>query len=1168
MICSNCHNENNDTANFCANCGVKLSHACPNCGTPTDPSANFCANCGYALRSAPPQIQPVHEPVKPSSYTPAHLAKKILKDRKLVTGERRTVTVLFIDIVGSTALGELLDPEDVYTLTQDALQHMMDAVHLYEGTVAGFRGDGILALFGAPIAHEDTARRAVAAALEMQRSLKEFAQGIQERFEVDLRFRVGLNTGRVVVGHIGDDLDIEFTAIGDTVNLGARMESAAEPGTVYVTGHTYRAAQEYFDFEPIGPLLVKGKTESVLVYKVLGERSLRTRFEAATERGLTPYIGRQHELDLLRRHLEQVKTGRGQVVLINGEAGIGKSRLLLEFHRSIQDEATWLEGQCISYGKNIPYRPIIDIVKHAFHIEEGDSEERIIQKVEDVTAAWDQNIQETIPYLKSMLSADPGDPVVFKVAPRDRRVRMFEGLRALLLQESSQRPLVILVEDLHWIDDQSEAALKTLIDDIATSKILLLLTYRPGYIHSLGERTYFDRIALSDLRPEQSAALAQGMLHQTNLPKELASLITAKAEGNPFYIEEVTRSLVEMGALRRDNGRYSLTQPVEAIRVPDTIQEIILSRIDRLESEAKGALQLASVIGREFTARLLERISDLQVKLDEVLEELKALELIYQEAYFPELSFMFKHALTQDVAYRTLLRERRKRLHRLIGTAIEELYKDRLSEQVEMLAYHYYEGEAWEKALEYLVKAGDKVADTFANQEALAHYARALEVCQKLGPSTLETAADVARKRGMLNQTTGNLQAANADFNHMRISAQSLSDNYLEGLALSHLGLVQMMGHDPSGAEESFKSAISLPGKGLDNIYFFASQLLAHTLKIYNQHERAEPYYKMARELAPKVNDRFILSWWKMTEPAWFRWEGYFDKALERHQQDIADDTDIKSFDLYPLWFKSLTLGSMGEYQQALALLDRILSTCERIGENLISVRVLNSVGWIYGELQDHKRAMEWNSRGIMAAQEAGFPNPEVESNARLNLGDNLMAVGRLDEAEEQFQEVEQVVRNPRPQDMFMLWRYSQHLFHSYGELWLTRGHLDKAFAYANECLALSEKSNSQKNIVKARRLRGQIFMAEGKLSQTESELSTALEMAQRVKNPPQLWLTYVVQGDLFSLQEREEDAQSAFQHAIQVIQQVADNLTDLSLRETFLNSESILNIITKLNSG
>lgn len=428
----------------------------------------------------------------------------------------------------------------------------MDAVHHYEGVIDHFRGDGIMALFGAPIAHEDAARRAVAAALDMQKALDEYADQVNQQHQVLLRFRIGLNTGPVVIGKIHDSLEVDYTAHGDTVNLGARMEQMAEPGTVYLTEHTYRAISDYFECESLGTRQVRGISKPVGVYKALRSKSVRTRFEAATERGLTPFVGRHHELAVLREYLDRAKRGQGQVVFVSGEAGIGKSRLLLEFRHFLRDEdVAWREGQCISFGQNISYLPVIDLLKQTFGVEEGDSEAHIIQRVDEATAGWDDAPHKTVPYLKYLLNVDCGEPAITTMDPRERRAGIFDGLRALLIQESRGRPLVMAVEDLHWIDEQSEAALLALVDVVASAPVLLILTYRPGYTHSLGERTYYNRLALGHLPMEESTTMVLGVLQVATLPQELQQLITSKAEGNPFYIEEVTKSLLESGVLRK-----------------------------------------------------------------------------------------------------------------------------------------------------------------------------------------------------------------------------------------------------------------------------------------------------------------------------------------------------------------------------------------------------------------------------------------------------------------------------------------------------------------------------------------------------------------------------------------------------------------------------------------
>ena len=427
---------------------------------------------------------------------------------------------------------------------------------------------------------------------------------------------------------------------------------------------------------------------------------------------------------------------------------------------------------------------------------------------------WKEETRATAPYLKYLLSVDPGDERVQGMDPMERRAGILDGLRALVLEESRRRPLVIVVEDLHWVDEKSNEALAALVDVVASAPVLLILTFRPGYSHSLGERTYYSRLALNHLPPEESAAMAERVLAGVPLPKQVHQLITSKGEGNPFYIEEVTKSLVESGVLRQTNGSYTLDRPIEEIRVPDTIQEVILSRIDRLEREAKEAIQLASVIGREFTVRLLDRISDIETKLDDLLSNLKTLELIYEKGYFPELSYMFKHALTHDVAYSTLLIERRRALHRLIGAAIEELYADRLAEQYEALAHHFSEGQDWEKALEYLEKAGDKAVAAFANQDALT-----ISRGRSRSPSgsvakPSQDAVDCAEAGAFVRFGMGDLIGAVGRLRQdERLRATISATGALKRWRLTHAGLMPFSWHTISRMARRFlREALKLAG--------------------------------------------------------------------------------------------------------------------------------------------------------------------------------------------------------------------------------------------------------------------------------------------------------------------------------------------------------------------
>jgi class 3 adenylate cyclase/tetratricopeptide (TPR) repeat protein len=1073
------------------------------------------------------------------------------------------VTVLFADAMGFTPMSEKIDAEEVYGLMQGALARMMDSVHQYEGTVTSFTGDGVMALFGAPIAHEDSARRAVAAALEMQTSLRDYAEEVKARHRVECRFRVGLNSGPVVVGKISDNLDMDYTALGDTVNLASRMEEAAEPGSVYMTEDTYRQAGDYFQCEPLGSLLVKGKSAPVVAYRaVTAKASVRTRLQAQAERGLTPFVGRAQELSVLQGYLNQAKQGSGQVVFITGEAGLGKSRLLHEFRLSELDEPlTWLEGQCISYGRRIPYLPISDIIKRNFRIEESDRDEQIIAKVDAGTGAWDQATRKTVPYLKYLLNVDPGDQTVASMDPMERRAGILDALRALLIQESKQRLLVLLVEDLHWVDEKSEEALAAMVDAVRGLPVLMILTYRPGYAHSLGERAYYSRLALSHLPAEDSAAIAERVLHVSSLPAPVRQLVTSKGEGNPFYIEEVTRSLVETGVLVASNGSYVLERPLEQVRVPDTIQEVILSRIDRLEKEAKEAMQLASVIGREFTARLLNRISDVEAQLDDLLAQLKQLELIFEKDYFPELSYMFKHALTHDVAYSTLLMERRRNLHRLVGAGIEELYADRLPEQYEALAHHYYEAQDWEKALEYLEKAADKAVAAFANHDALDYYRRALDAADRLDDNVAAETPPICQRAGFVRFSLGDFTGAAEDFAEMSDRAARLGDRMTQAMALTLQGNAVFESHDFESAERILQQAIELAGTDVPEASFLANSTLLFLNAVLNRREEMAHYAAQSDELMSEVTDPFSRWQFEFLKGMAPHWMGDFDSALEINtaSRHFAEESRVAVAVVWHIWEESLMRAARGEYSRALNILGELLKFSDRIGDTAGKARVLNTIGWIYGELQDHMEAMVWNERSIEASQDIkAHSKVEVEANARLNLADSLMALGRDEEAEEHFKWVENVVRNPKPPERWMLWRYSQHMFHSYGELLLARGETEKAISYAEECLALAEKSESRKIIVKARRLRGQTLLALGKLAEAERDIASATELARTVSNPPQLWKSLVALGDVRRAQKRDNEANAAYAEAIRVIEDVATNLGDEKLRETFLSSPHV----------
>jgi class 3 adenylate cyclase len=745
MRCWSCQFENPPAMKFCGQCGAQLTQLCPRCAAENQPTFKFCGQCGAALTappppgadtaSDPPQLSRPPEAQR-QGYTPPHLAEKILKARSALEGERRQVTVLFADMAGFTTLAEQRDPEEVHQIIVRCFELITAEVHRFKGTINQYTGDGVMALFGAPVAHEDSPRRAVHAALSMQRALRAYGEELQAQRGLALQMRLGINTGLVVVGKIGDDLRMDYTAVGDTTNLAARLQQMARPGSVLVSEATHRAVGGFFETLDLGEMPVKGHTP-VRAFEVLRPRRRRMRFDLAVERGLTPLIGRERELGLLLDRFSEVKAGRGQVVFITGEAGMGKSRLVLECRRALAaagDAVTWLEGRCISFGESIPFLPIIDQLRENFGIQEFDGEPEIIAKIEHGMRRMGE-VEVHIPAIRYLLSVDPGDPAFAAMEAVGRRRKIFEAVRALTLRGARLRPLVLVVEDLHWIDTSSEEFLSSLMDAVAAVPLLLILTYRIEYTPPFGSRSFYTTLTLHSLSEAEAVAMASRVLGTAQFPQELHTALIEKAEGVPLFIEEVTKTLLDLGVLQRENGDYRLVKNPAEVSVPDTIQGIIMARLDRLGEDGKRTVQLASVIGRQFLVRLLERIAGLTGQLEGLLQELKTLEIIYELGLLPEPAYIFKHAVIQDVAYHSLLIQRRKELHRTVGRAIEELYPDWLANHYEELAHHFVQGEVWEKAFDYLVLAGDKAKNAYANQTALDFYARALAVAPRVVPS-------------------------------------------------------------------------------------------------------------------------------------------------------------------------------------------------------------------------------------------------------------------------------------------------------------------------------------------------------------------------------------------------------------------------------------------------
>jgi class 3 adenylate cyclase/tetratricopeptide (TPR) repeat protein len=709
--CSSCRASIRLGQRFCPQCGTRFALLCAYCGRPSPCGDTFCGHCGTLLLPA------VGEGLE---------------------SERKQVTVLFADLKGSMELLADRDPEEARTLIDPVLERMMEAVHRYGGTVNQVMGDGIMALFGAPLAHEDHAVRACYAALRMQESITALAEAVAGPQGELLQIRVGLNSGEVVVRAIGSDLHLDYTAVGRTTHLAARMEQMATPGTILLAPRTRELAEGYVQVAARGPVTVKGLPEPVQTYALTGASPQRTRLHAAATRGLTRFVGRRAEVEELQRALALAREGQGQLVAVVGEPGVGKSRVIYELIHSAQARE-WLivEAGAVSYGKATSYLPVIDLLKAYFKVHDRLTHREILEKVAGTVLGLDPTLEAAVPAVLTLLDVPVADSRWQALDPAARRRRTLDAVTRLLLRESREQPVLVVLEDLQWIDAETQALLDDLVEHVGTARILLLVTYRLEYRHAWTSKAYYRQLRLDALPPDHAAELLSALLGDGTALEPVRRLLVKR--GNPFFIEESIRTLVETGALTREGTTYRLARPIEAIEVPATVQVILSARIDRLPADAKRLLQTAAVIGKDVPLVLLHAVAGMtEETVQWGLAHLQAAEFLYSTRRVPDPEYTFKHALTHEVASGSLLQERRKLLHGRIVDAIERTYPDRLTEHVERLAHHAVRGGMWETAVKYLGLAGTKALARSANREAVACFEQALGALGHL-PETRKT---------------------------------------------------------------------------------------------------------------------------------------------------------------------------------------------------------------------------------------------------------------------------------------------------------------------------------------------------------------------------------------------------------------------------------------------
>ena len=1040
----------------------------------------------------------------PLTYTPAYLSEKILTTRTALEGERKQVTVLFADIKGSTDLIAGLDPEEARTLLDPALRLMMHAVHRYEGTVNQVLGDGIMALFGAPLAHEDHAVRACYAALAMQEAMRRYSEEVRHTHGVEVQLRVGLNSGAVVVRAIGDDLHMDYSAVGQTTHLAARMEQLAPPGSIRLTADTLRLAEGFVQVTALGLVPVKGLAEPVAVWELVGVTALRRRLQAAVARGLSPFVGRQPELEALQQALARAGAGQGQVVALLGEPGVGKSRLVFEFLQSHHTQG-WLrlESSSVSYGKATAYLPVCDLLKAYCHIEDCDDLRMVRAKITGQILTLDEALQDTVPALLALFEALPADSPFLHLDPLQRRRRTLEALKRLLLRESQMQPLLLVFEDLHWLDSETQAVLDMLVESLPTARVLLLVNYRPEYQHGWGSKTYYTQLRLDPLPEASAEELLQALLGADASLVPLTQLLITRTQGNPFFLEESVRTLVETGGLVGERGAYHLVQPLDTLQVPATVQAMLAARIDRLPPEDKRLLQTAAVIGTEVPWQLLQAIADTSDEaLYHSLGQLQAAEFLYETSLFPERAYTFKHALTHEVAYGGLLHERRRALHARIVKALEDLAGERRDDQAERLAHHALRGEVWEKALAYGRQAGDKAQTRSANREAVVCFEQALLALEHLPDSRAITEQAIDLRLGLrpalnaLGETPGRMLD---HLRHAETLAQTLDDPLRLGQVYATMSSNCWDSGDFDRAIDYGQRALALAA----TLRHVGLQALAH-LSLGRAYYDAGDYPRAVESLGWNVAilqgelryERFDANGSVAVDSrAWLSYchaeLGAFTEGLAMAAEGLrVAETVNHPFSLINSCYGvSVVYLRQGDVQRAIPMLERSMGLCQDWRIPLLLPRQAAALGLAYA-LDGHVAAgLALVEQGVEQAVVMDRPRSLVLPVARLS--EAYLLAGRLEDAHQRAAQALDLAR-----------QYQQH-GHQAWALWLLGESTarqaspegEPAVSHYRQALALAEALGMRPLQAHCYRGLGTLYAQTGQQEQARTALSAALAL-------------------------------------------------------------------------
>ena len=1066
-------------------------------------------------------------------------AEGMARDRAVadpVRWQRTRVTLLDVHVPDADAI--VAEHERHRALEQAAAKAVA-----FGGRVIDLRASGLVAAFGLEPA-EDTPRHAAHAALAMLHRAR--AQRVATAQSPQLR--IALHADEMLVGRLGSrvELDADARRAADRVLAELRANAANEP--LLVSAETKPFLDRRFTLEPVA----RADRLSASAWRVTGLLD--------PTRRAAPFVARARELELLEDLFRQAQEGRGQAVLLVGDPGIGKSRLLQELHQRTRDRAGWLEGHAVSFGRSLPFHPLIDLLKRACGVDDGDTEQVIGEKIEHAAVRLGGELRPAAAFLRAMLSIDPGNAAVAAMDPKLRRAGMFEAVRQFLLASTEARPLVVMLEDVHWMDEATTEFLALMAESVDSSRILLCVTHRTGFALPFAEGVFQTRLTMSRLSQAETTAIAGPLLGVPVVSPELQQLLDAKSDGNPFFLEEMVRSLYESGALERRGDTIGLAHPTETIDVPDTIQDVILARLERLDSRARDMLHVASVIGREFSRRVLERVgtdADDDRSIDDRVHALLAAELIQKGRVWPEVAYVFRHALTQEVAYQAQREPQRQALHARIGEAIERVYADRLSEHLGVLAYHFTRARQWEKALGYLLAAARQAEQSFATREALALYDEAKSAAEQQagGIAAAATLIAIHESKARLHFVRSDFEQSGAEAERILPLARLTGDAVKEGEALATIAWASTWGRKLEDAVRFARDALTVaePAGALavQGRAYFTIGFVRGVTGVLDESDAA---LDRAISLSGAAGDVVHHSLSLTTAGLLRNWAGDYDAAVRLQDEGLllARDRGLLLPLLFSCFMRGLTLTGKGNYDEAFATFTEGLALAERVGDEAIHHRLLNCLGWLYTELGDLDHAEVLNTTSAQIGRRRH--DPGTQPNAELNLGDIVRARGDLPLAQELYDGVYRYWKDPAS-SQWMRFRYSTRMFASMGELALARGDLAAARTYSAECLDLATRTGSRKNLVKGWRLAGELARAQRDWDRAEQHLLRALELAASVGNPVQYWRTELALGRLLSDAGRPDEARGAFQRADLRMQRVRESLRHERLRDAFEKS-------------